>query len=138
MKLVLQIAGGILIASAVIFAVRIAFFTAAMNAVTEEVEKMGKAAQAQADMRVAERIQAQRKESAIQAEKVRQTQVAQEAQRRADQNERDRRAAFDSGYVIPEGCENPRDETAFVECANHKIRARKEFYSNFDGSRLSL
>ncbi|WOJ97974.1 hypothetical protein R0137_05210 [Congregibacter brevis] len=138
MKLALQIAGGILIASAVLFLVRVVFFTAAITAFSEEVDKMGKAAQAQADKRVAERIEAQRKESAMRAEKVRQIQVAEEAKRRADQYERDKRAEFDSGYIMPDGCENPRNETAFVECANHKLRARKEFYANFDGKRLSL
>lgn len=37
---------------------------------------------------------------------------------------------FEAQYVAPDGCDNWTSERHMVECQNHKIRARKEFFSN--------
>lgn len=36
-------------------------------------------------------------------------------------------AAFDAFYVAPPGCANPASQAEIVECANHRIRARKGY-----------
>lgn len=37
---------------------------------------------------------------------------------------------FEAQYVAPDGCDNWKSDRHMVECQNHKIRARKEFFSN--------
>lgn len=92
-------------------------------------------------------VKSQEQNSSRSAELERQQQAKQaaqwQAQRQAEQErrqaafERDRRTAFEASYVAPEGCDNPPSERAFTECVNHKMRARKAFFSTYGEARLS-
>lgn len=39
---------------------------------------------------------------------------------------------FEAQYVAPDGCDNWRSDRHMVECQNHKIRAREEFFSSLE------
>ncbi|WP_116363919.1 hypothetical protein [Parahaliea mediterranea] len=137
-KLILQIAAGILLAATVmgIGSLLVTYLTVqSINETAKEgVEQMNRISQQhQAKM------EAQRQAQAAEAERKRQAQLAaqtRERQRKAEQqaraeDERRRQAAFERQYDAPEGCENPESERQFIECANDKIRARREFLGTY-------
>lgn len=45
--------------------------------------------------------------------------------------EADRRIAFDNNYKPPEGCDAPQSDRGFVECVNHKMRAKRAFFEEY-------
>ena len=137
-KLALQIAAGILIAAAIMGTGELIATYMTVQAVKEETakatERMNKITrehQAKAEARrlalAAEAEQKRQVEFAIQ-ENERRREAAQQARAQA---ERQRQAAFERQYVPPEGCQNPISERHLIECANDKIRARREFLGSY-------
>jgi len=45
--------------------------------------------------------------------------------------ESDRRRAFDASYEAPAGCDSPRSERQLKECVNHKMRAKRTFFTQY-------
>lgn len=43
----------------------------------------------------------------------------------------DRRRAFDDAYITPEGCGAPQTERQFTKCINHKMRAKRTFFTSY-------
>lgn len=81
----------------------------------------------------------QKQAQSIEAERKQQTQLAIQSQQRWEaaqkrqqaEFERERRTAFDTLYVAPDGCEHPSSTRALTECANHKMRARQVFFDTY-------
>jgi len=134
MKLLLQIALGLILAAAVIGLFRLAMATAVLKGTENEVAEMTARMQARAEEQ--QRIQKVKAERQRDEEQRRQRQVAlQEQQERARERYlRERRAAFDAQYVAPEICDVPATTEALVECANHKMRAREQFFAEYDSA----
>ncbi|KZX59197.1 hypothetical protein A3709_16780 [Halioglobus sp. HI00S01] len=85
---------------------------------------------------VAAKSTARAKANAAQAQQRVADQKAKEQRERdaAAQRERfeqERRAAFNKQYVTPDGCEYPQNENQFIECANHKMRAKNVFFAEY-------
>lgn len=129
-KLALQIAAGILIAALVLIGIGMGFTYAYLKAADEHLEQLAQEQRAKSE--------ALRQAQAAEAESKRQAQlVLQENERRRKSEERaraeadrQRQIAFERQYDTPEGCENPSSERQFIECANDKIRAKREFLGN--------
>lgn len=123
-KNALAIALGVLIAGAVGWGVRLYFMSAMLEAGTGAMQEFQAAQQ--------EKIRAQK-------EKARLAKLREEAERRrlADQERRQkefeaaRRKAFLEWYKVPGGC-GPNGNKSIVECANDKMRARREFYASWE------
>jgi len=134
-KLALQIAAGILIASAVIFVGRLLFVAAAAKAVTAEVEAMQTQMVRRAEERSRElsaRAAARREAERLQAEQLARDRVAQaqlriERERREADAERRKATAWSAFYRPAKDCEDPPTWEIQVECGNRYIRAKREF-----------
>lgn len=46
--------------------------------------------------------------------------------------EKPRIQQFEAQYIAPDGCDNWKSNRHMVECQNHKIRARHEFFSSLE------
>jgi hypothetical protein len=132
MKLSLQIAVGLILAAAVIGLFRLAMATAVLKGAENQVAEMTARMQARAEEQ--ERIQRLKAERQREQEQRRERQVAlrEHQQQERERYLRQRRAAFDAQYVAPETCDVPATSEALVECANHKMRAREQFFAEYD------
>ncbi|WP_144079822.1 hypothetical protein [Haliea salexigens] len=127
MKLAIQIAAGILIAAFVLIGIGMGFTYASLKAAEEHLEQLAQEQSA--------KTEARRQAQAAETESKRQAQLVlkeNERRRKSEQRaraeiDRQRQIAFERQYDAPEGCENPSSERQFIECANDKIRARREF-----------
>jgi hypothetical protein len=135
MKLSLQIALGLIIAAGVIGVFRLAVAAAVLKTAEKELSEMTARMQARAEEQ--QRVQRVEADRHRKEEQRKQRQVAlQEQQRREHERYvRERRAAFDNQYVAPEACATPPTPAALVECANRKMRAREQFFVEYDRAR---
>ena len=144
LKLVLQIAAGIVMAAAVVFVFRILFVVAGVKAVGHAAQQMQATVQQQAaDMQA--RVQAQQAERLRQAEEAKRVQLeANSARMRAEANAarieqeaaRQKAAAWAAFYRPAKKCDNPADWDTQVECGNAHIRAQREFEARWANGEL--
>lgn len=135
MKLALQIAAGIIIASAVIGVGRHLYLRAQLEAANRAFQQMQadmerqnaeRRARLQAEQRARQRQQEAAKQARLEANAARMRAEAEEAQ--AEQQTAERKAAAWAAYYRPaKKCDNPSDWDTQVECGNAHIRAEREF-----------
>lgn len=138
MKLALQIAAGIVIASAVLFVGRLLFVAAAVKTVEHEVEEM------QANLRMrAEQSRAQQaarrtaelqKQAALALQRIEQIQLEARRESLEANAARRRERAWQEFYRQPAGCEQPTSWNEQVECGNRYIRAKREFDARWEAA----
>lgn len=128
MKLILQIAAGIILATTVITWSGFALMAYMAELEVKEIQEL------------AERQQQEARQAQEAAER---RHLQQEAQKRAEidaqlqQKRRERsataakQAAWASYYQDPPECRNPRSERHAVECVNLRIQARREFEKQY-------
>lgn len=138
MKLSLQIALGLILAAVVIGLFRLAMVAAVFKTVETESSKLTQNLQGH--------VQAQKQAQAAEAERqrlaeekrLREVAFQEQKERERERYIRERRAAFDAEYEPPEACNVPETSKALVKCANHKMRAREEFFAEYDRRRAVL
>jgi uncharacterized iron-regulated membrane protein len=135
MKLVLQIAGGIILAFALIIGVSSAYVAyetrQAAKAIQQATEAMQQAT-AKAAAKAAAAAKARQEEQAAQ--------IRREEERRAEDARKRAAAAaaaqaketaWKAYYKPSRDCENLSEWNATVKCANHRMKARSEFERNY-------
>ena len=132
MKLIFQIAAGIILATTVITWSGFALMAYMAELEVKEIQEL--AARQQQEARQAQEV-AERRRLQAEAQKRAQTQARITAQREQKARERAARAAKDRAwaafYQHPEDCLVPRSEARNMECINQKIRARREFNEQY-------
>ena len=127
MRLIWNIALGIVLGSFLLFVGRVIVQWYMVGIVTASVEEIAETANEFAD-RQQERIR-EREYLRMEAERrKREQQQADARQRRPDQlRAQQKDQAWTRWYQEPQGCDNWESEKHMVECINHKMRAKKEF-----------
>lgn len=129
MKLILKIAAGIILASAVALIVRIVFLNIMLDRANEIArESMEKQKQA-----IAARDERVRQEGLLIAERERK---AKEIARQEAEYERKKANAWRNYYVDPEGCLVFKSDAHMVECVDNKKKARNEFNRLYEQGEL--
>lgn len=129
-KIALAVAAGILLAGSIAFLARLWFMHRALEQINQSVNSLGR--QAQEQIQREQQRQAQLRAAALERE----------ARKRAEEADRERlrqlvekqlleqklakEAAWQRYYRKPELCDKA-EGAAFVECANHHIRAKRKF-----------
>jgi hypothetical protein len=133
MKLAVQIAAGIVMASAVVGVARHLYVQAQMRAAVAAIEQMQADMQRRTDDRAAKAQRAKRQQLQAAADQAR----AEAARARSVQENEIRKAAAWQAYYTPSlACHNPRDWNVQVECGNAHMRARREFETAWDRGEL--
>lgn len=135
LKLAIQIAAGIIIASAVIGIGRHFYLRAQLEAAGRAFQQMQadmerqnaeRRARMQAEQRERQRLQEAAKQAQLEADAARMRADAEAA--RAEQEAAARKAAAWAAFYRPaKKCDNPSDWDTQVECGNAHIRAQREF-----------
>ena len=130
MKSILQITAGVLLAGAIVFGLRLLFLAYFLGEVDELTQDMQARSQARIN---AQRVEQQQQRALADAAKQAEIDAAREREKAAALHaaqERARRQAFEHAYEIPTECEWPQSEKALIECANHKMAAKRAFYDS--------
>ena len=129
MRTILQVALGILLASALAFAVRIVFF----SYVVEEV----KATTNQIVQRQHDRLeQLQKEQRNAESRKQEQARSAAHQHQIEQQLAMKKEQAWFKWYKAPPGCDVWKSQDHMVECVNHQMRAKAEFNKLWDQGKL--
>lgn len=144
MKLVLQIAAGILVAAILLFAAKLYMAKVAMDAMAASAQvaltTLQKTAEAQSERmraRQAERVaQSEHQKMELQRQKAAQMRAESDALAARIQTEQAREAAWNRFYQPSASCLNPPTWEAQVECGNAHIRAKREFEIRWEQGRL--
>lgn len=132
MKLPLQIALGLILAAAVLGLFRLAMVSAVFKVAESEGSRLTQNLQAHVQaQRQAQEVETERRRLA-EEKRLREVTLQEQRERERERYLRERRDAFDAQYVTPETCDMPATSQGLVECANHKIRARYQFFAEYD------
>lgn len=144
MKLVLQIAGGIVLAGLVWFVISLMLAGAAVKTFTTTTNQTIADFQQKQEQRIAEQraaqqaqiVERQRQEIVRKQEAAAQVRAESEALAAELDAERRKEAAWQSFYQPPPECLNPPTWEAQVECGNKHIRAKREFEARWGRGEL--
>ncbi|MCR6650944.1 MAG: hypothetical protein NVV73_05320 [Cellvibrionaceae bacterium] len=125
MKLVLQVAAGILLASLVVFALRLVLISAAVSGIKDITDS---AVDRQKQL-IAEQQEKVKEEARIKLERERQ--AAEKAKIEAEKA-RLKAQAWSKYYQDPQDCLVFQSDAHMVKCVDHKKRARTEFDRLYD------
>lgn len=138
MKLALQIALGIVLATIILWAVILGVTVSMGKWAAQELEKEAAAAREQQEQAVAEAARVAAELFEREAERQRQEaekrrvaavrqQQAQEARQAREAEERRLVREFEAQYQPPRGCDNPQSNERWVECVDHRRNAKAAF-----------
>lgn len=123
-KLILKIAGGILLGGALLFIARVAIVGAGFTYMHDKASETLH----QISTNAAQQSQAVKDRAAAEA-RVKEEQRLAQLREQEDQSrrEQEKEQAFFDWYKAPAGCEHWDSDAEMVRCTNHSIRARREF-----------
>lgn len=138
MKLALQIAAGIVIASAVLFVGRLLFVAAAVKTAEHQVTEMQANLRARAEQSRAQQAASRTAELQTQADlalqRIEQTQLEARLEHLEADAARRKERAWQEFYRQSAGCEHPASWNEQVECGNRYIRAKREFETQWEAA----
>lgn len=129
MKLVLQVAGGILLASLIVFVLRLVLISAAVSGIKD----VGDDALNRHNRLIAEQQEKAKEEERIKL--ARERQAAEKAKVEAEK-ERLKAQAWSKYYQDPQDCLVFQSDAHMVKCVDHKKRARTEFDRLYDQGKI--
>lgn len=129
MKLVLQVAGGILLASFIVFVLRLVLISAAVSGIKD----VGDDALNRHNRLIAEQQEKAKEEERIKL--ARERQAAEKAKVEAEK-ERLKALAWSKYYQDPQDCLVFQSDAHMVKCVDHKKRARTEFDRLYDQGKI--
>jgi len=129
MKTILQVALGILLASALAFVVRIAFLSFAVEEVKATTNQMIQRQQDRLEMLKQEQRNAE-------ARKQEQARLSAQKLHNEQQLAIKKDQAWFKWYKAPPGCDVWKSQDHMVECVNHQMRAKAEFNKLWDQGRI--
>jgi len=129
MKTILQVALGILLASALAFAVRIAFLSYAVEEVKATTNQI---VQRQHDR--LEKLKQEQRNAEIR--KLEQARLTAQKRHNEQQLAMKKDQAWFKWYKPPPGCDVWKSQEHMVECVNHQMRAKTEFNKLWDQGKI--